>query len=83
LRETAFWNSSVTRLYYTCDPAFGGGFGEKPLSGGTAIRARYAVVPDSLGVSGRVLARDPAGKLRLVAPRDGTLRVPATLRCES
>jgi hypothetical protein len=33
-------------------------------------------------VSGRVLARDPAGKLVLVAPASGTLRIPSALRCE-
>jgi hypothetical protein len=83
LRETAFWNTSVARVYYTCSAAFGSGFGEEPLAGGTAIRTRYAVVPDSLGIQGRVLARDPAGKLILVAPANGKLKIPSALRCES
>ena len=82
LRETAFWNASIARIYYTCNAAFGGDFGELPLVAGSAVRTRYAVVPASSGVSGRVLARDPEGKLALVAPADGTLK-PSTLRCRS
>jgi hypothetical protein len=82
LRETAFWNGSIARVYYTCDAAFGADFGERPLAAGSAILARYAVVPASLRVLGRVLARDPEGKLVLVAPTDGALR-PSALRCRS
>ncbi len=80
LRETAFWNASISRVYYTCDRAFGADFGERQLVAGSALRARYAVVPVSWRVSGRVLARDPEGKLALVAPTDGTLR-PSTPLC--
>ena len=96
LRETAFWNASIARVYYTCGPAFGTDFGEEPLATDTAgdlgtttgaIRSRYAVVPISLRVAGRVLARDPVGKLVLVAPTGGALRAlpgqPLTLRCRS
>jgi hypothetical protein len=81
LRETAFWNSSIARVYYTCLPDFGGDFGEQQLAAGSAARARYAVVPASLRISGRVLARDPAGHLVLVAPAGGAVRVPSVLRC--
>lgn len=95
LRETAFFNASIARLSYTCSPVFGSDFGEEPLtlrseSGDLteahgAVRARYAVVPASLGVRGRVLARDLPGKLVLLAPAGGRLTVPAggrsALRC--
>ena len=81
LRETAFWNSSIARVYYTCLPNFGSDFGEQQLPAGTAARARYAVVPTSLRIAGRTLARDPLGHLVLVAPADGTLRLPSALRC--
>jgi hypothetical protein len=64
LRETAFWNASIIRLYYTCDLAFGPDFGEQPLT--TGIATRYAVVPAALKVSGRTLARNQAGKLVLL-----------------
>jgi hypothetical protein len=87
LRETAFWNGSVARVYYACSPAFGTDFGEQPVavaqgvgdltSPSGALRTRYAVVPASWEVSGRVLAQDPAGKLVLVAPSGGTLSAPA------
>lgn len=73
LRETAFWNASIRRVYHACNPAFGSDFGDQPLTG--ALRTRYAVVPASLRVAGRVLARDPAGKLVLVAPRARSLNL--------
>jgi hypothetical protein len=97
LEETAFWNLSVSRVYYTCTIAFGAGFGEQRLTldrasgvlrgpSGT-LRAGYAVVPAGFGVAGRVLAHDKAGRLVLVAPSRGTLRIaPASrslLRCPS
>jgi hypothetical protein len=81
LRETAFWNGSIAHVYFTCEPAFGPDFGEQQLALRTTIDVRYAVVPGSMPVSGRVLARDPQGGLVLVAPADGTLRVPPALRC--
>jgi hypothetical protein len=81
LRETAFWNASISRVYYTCDAVFGRIFGEQLLAPGDAIRTRYAVVPASLTVPGRVLARNRVGKLVLIAPTNGTLRIPSTLRC--
>ncbi len=83
LLETAFWNASIARVYYTCSPAFGPDFGEQQLAAGTAIRARFAVVPASFGVPGRVLARDRVGKLVLIAPPGGTLRAPRALGCRA
>jgi hypothetical protein len=73
LRETAFWNVSVGRLYYTCEQSFGADFGEQKLPG--AIHARYAVVPARLNLPGRLLARDKPGKLVLIAPANGVLRI--------
>jgi hypothetical protein len=95
LEETAYWNLSIGHVYYTCNLAFGSDFGEERLTAAGAdstltgpagaIHTRYAVVPAGFGVRGRVLARDPAGKLVLLAPSRGMLRVPAdrrsTLRC--
>jgi hypothetical protein len=86
LEETAFANLSITRVYRTCSVVFGSDFGEQPLtleSASGVLRApsgtlhtRYAVVPAALDLPGRVLARDPAGKLVLLAPWRGTLVVP-------
>jgi hypothetical protein len=81
LRETAFWNSSIARVYYTCLQNFGEDFGEQQLAAGSSAPARYAVVPASMRISGRVLARDPLGHLVLVAPTGGTVRLPLALRC--
>lgn len=81
LRETAFWNASIARVYYTCNAAFGPDFGEHQLAAGDGITTRYAVVPASSTVAGRVLARDRVGKLKLIAPTGSTLRIPSELRC--
>jgi hypothetical protein len=81
LRETAFWNSSIDRVYNMCLESFGSDYGEQQLAAGSTAGARYAVVPASLRISGRVLAHDPLGHLVLVAPTGGTVRVPSTLRC--
>jgi hypothetical protein len=97
LEETAFWNRSVSRVYSTCSVAFGSGFGEEPLTRNSAtgllrapsgtVHARYAVVPAAFHVPGRVLARNAPGNLVLVAPADGTLKVPSSslsqLRCRA
>lgn len=87
LRETAFWNESITRVYYTCTMAFGTDFGEQQLTlnktsnalgtPGGAIRTRYAVVPAKFDVPGRVLARNRLGGLALIEPAGGVLRIPA------
>jgi hypothetical protein len=76
LRQTAFWNRSIAHVYGTCHSAFGADFGEQRVAAGR-IATRYAVVPASWDAPGQVLARDPAGKLVLVAPSGGTLSVPA------
>ena len=83
LLDAAAGNESIARVYYTCDSAFGSDFGEQQLSAGSAVRARYAVVPASMEVSGRVLARDPKGHLVLIAPTGGTVKIPVALRCGS
>jgi hypothetical protein len=81
LRETAFWNASVARVYYTCLPNFGEDFGEERLAPSGALHTRYAVVPASWDVSGHVLAHDRPGRLTLVATTDAPLRAPSDLRC--
>jgi hypothetical protein len=81
LLDAAAGNESITRVYYTCQAAFGADFGEQRVSAGSAIRARYVVVPAAMRISGRVLARDRAGHLVLVAPTGGTVKIPSTLRC--
>jgi hypothetical protein len=83
LLDAAAGNESIARVYDVCKQAFGSDFGEQQLAAGSSIRARFAVLPTSLRVSGRVLARDRAGKLVLVAPRDGAVRIPPSLRCRS
>jgi hypothetical protein len=90
LEETAFWNLSISRVYYTCTPAFGAGFGEQRLAldgttgrlkdSSVAIRAQYVVAPAGLGVAGRVLARDGADHLVLVAPSRKTPTIAASGR---
>jgi hypothetical protein len=85
LEETAFANRSITRVYRTCRIVLGAGFGEQELTLGPsgvlrtpsgALRTRYAVVPAAFEAPGRVLARDPAGGLVLLAPSGGMLSVP-------
>jgi hypothetical protein len=81
LLNTAAGNEAIGRLYYTCHPAFGPDYGERQVPADGVIRARFAVVPAAMRISGRVLARNPAGHLVLVAPTGGTAKVPSTLRC--
>ena len=83
LLDATAGNESIARVYDVCTQAFGSDFGEQKLAAGSAIRARYAVVAASMRVSGRVLARDPEGRLVLVAPTDGAVRIPSALRCRS
>jgi hypothetical protein len=82
LLDTAAGNESIGRVYYTCRAAFGADFGEQEVAAGSVIRARYAVAPASMRISGRVLARDREGHLVLVAPKGDALRIPP-LRCGS
>jgi hypothetical protein len=97
LEETAFWNESVARVYYTCSIAFGADFGEEQVtldqpsgaltSPSGTIRTKYAVVPAGFEIPGRALARDRVGKLVLIAPAGGALTIPTRsrqlLRCPS
>jgi Dolichyl-phosphate-mannose-protein mannosyltransferase len=83
LLDAAAGNESIEHLYYTCHSAFGSDYGEQQVPAGGVIRARYVVVPAAMNVSGRVLARDRAGHLVLIAPLGGIVRVPKTLRCGS
>jgi hypothetical protein len=83
LLDVAAANESIARVYYTCNAAFGADFGEQQALGGSVIRTRYAVMPARMRVSGRILAWDRAGHLMLVAPMDGAMRIPKTLRCGS
>jgi hypothetical protein len=91
LLETAFFNLSITRLYYVCWSGFEPGFGEQPLVVGADGRLRdatgplkvsYAVVPTRLNVPGRVVARDKRGRLELVQPTNGFLTVPRQARSD-
>jgi hypothetical protein len=89
LLETAFFNLSITRLYYVCWSGFEPDFGEQPLAVGVdgrlqdangPLRVRYAVVPTRLAVPGRVIARDTRGRMELVQPAGGFLTVPPAVR---
>jgi Dolichyl-phosphate-mannose-protein mannosyltransferase len=82
--ETAFNNLSISRVYYLCAPVFGTVFGEERLrtdnagrlrDGAGYVNAAYIVVPSSVRILGRVLARDRRGHLALVAPTNGRARV--------
>jgi hypothetical protein len=82
--ETAFFNVSISRLYYPCQPILSPQFGEQQvelgpggrlLDGGAPIRAGYAVVPADGGIEGRVVAVDARARLVLVQPSGGVLRV--------
>jgi hypothetical protein len=91
--QTAFSNLSISRLYYVCRLAFGGEFGELPVTIDNSGRLRdpvgyltapYVVAPVSLHLRGRVVARNRKREV-LVAPPEGRVSVtPATgdaLRC--
>jgi hypothetical protein len=81
LLDAAAGNEAITRLYYTCHSAFGSDYGEQRVPAGSVIGAGYAVVPATMKVSGAVVARDRPGHLVLVAPKNGTVKVPSALRC--
>jgi hypothetical protein len=87
--QTAFFNLSVSRLYYGCDRLLMASFGELPASidargrfvnGGEPIRARYAVVPRDGGILGRMVAVDRPGHLALVELKDGVLEISPRVR---
>jgi hypothetical protein len=82
--ETAFYNLSISRLYYVCTPLLYSQFGEVKTTvepGGTVavgaepLRATYVVAPQGAGVVGRVIAADRPGRLVLVRPAHGVLRI--------
>ena len=84
LRETAYYNFSVARVYSTCGGAFGSDFGERSVtvdSGGAVwidnalVRTPYLVAASSARPRGRVLAADLPGGLVLVAPPGGVVQV--------
>jgi hypothetical protein len=93
--ETAYFNSSIARLYYVCGTNFGPDFGEQYVRidrtgrfrvPAGPVKARYAVVPAGLVVRGRVVATNAEGKEVLVAPQDGVLSLPPgtpAVRCPS
>ena len=93
LRETAYYNFSVSRVYSACRGAFGGDFGERRVtvdsggavwSDGALLRAQYLVADSSVQPHGRMLAANLPGGLVLVAPPDGIVQVgsgAAAARC--
>ena len=83
--ETAFFNLSVSRLYYVCEPLLAPDFGEIPVTvdgrgrvrtaGGARVRARYVVAPTRRGVAGRVVGVNRPGHLVLLRSPGGVLGV--------
>jgi len=92
--ETAYANLSISRVYALCGGHFGPEFGEQSLTIGDGgrlrtpsgnLRARYAVARATLGLRGRVVARNVEGNEVLVAPPNGNVSVysaAAPRRCE-
>jgi hypothetical protein len=87
--ETAYFNSSIKRVYTICRGTFGPEFGEKRLTVDRSGRMRgpsgrvaapYVVGRVGLGLRGRVVARNRPGHEVLVAPQDGQVRVAAGTR---
>lgn len=87
--ETAYMNSSISRLFYLCRPAAGAEFGEQQatvshagllLGPDGAIEADYVVAPTPLDVLGRVVARNVNGRQLLVALPHRQLRVLPLMR---
>jgi hypothetical protein len=86
--ETAFFNLSISRLYYVCDRLLAPDFGEIPVTvdargrvrtpEGARVRARYVVGPLGRGVAGRVVAVNRPGHLELLRPPGGVVRVSST-----
>jgi hypothetical protein len=88
-------NLSIDRVYAACMLALGPEFGEQPVTIGPTgsvrspsgiVKAHYAVVPASLGVQGRIVARNRPGREVLVALEAGRLTVRASklpLKCPS
>jgi hypothetical protein len=84
MEETAFFNLSVSRLYSPCGGVLQGGFGEVPVKLDSRgrwegpngpIRAGWVIAPVANGIAGRVVAVDRPGRLALIRPSGGVLRV--------
>jgi len=84
--ETAFYNLSVSRLLYVCSPLLLSQYGEiqttldgsgRLREGAAPVHARYVVGPRGAGLVGRRIARDAPGRLVLVEPAGGIVRVAA------
>jgi hypothetical protein len=81
--ETAFYNTSVSRIYATCTIQTGTGLGYKITAGrdgsilenGDTVRAAYAVVSQRFRVRGTVIARDKRRKVLVVKTAPGPLRL--------
>jgi hypothetical protein len=82
--ESAFYNLSISALYYPCSGTLSSDFGEMKVSVGRdgrvvgpsgPLNATNVVAPMSAGVEGRVVAVDRPGKLVLVQPSRGVVRV--------
>jgi hypothetical protein len=82
--ESAFYNFSISSLYYPCKNMLSSDFGETKVSVGSdgrvvgpsgPLNATYVVAPMNAGVEGRVVAVDRPGKLVLVQPSRGVVRV--------
>jgi hypothetical protein len=87
--ETAFNNQSISRVYNLCKVTFGSDFGERKLTVDKAgrlrdssgfVHARYAVMPESLVVRGRIVALNANGHQVLVEPPEGPLTLPLAKR---
>jgi hypothetical protein len=83
--QTLYSNLEIDRIYYLCRPVVGSDFGERAVAidragrvrdGSQVVRAKYAVVPWSLAVRGRVPAWNGEGGQALVELRNGRLTVP-------
>jgi hypothetical protein len=81
--ETAFYNTSVSRIYATCTIQAGTALGYRVTAGrngsilenGHAIRAAYAVVSQRFRVRGAVIARDRRRNVLVVKTAPGPLRL--------
>jgi hypothetical protein len=87
--QTAYWNYSISRLYYLCRPVAGPEFGERQVtidptgrlrSASGPVVAGFAVAPAGLGVEGRIIVRNRPGRQVLVALPRGRLSLPPATR---
>jgi hypothetical protein len=96
LLNMLFENLSISRVYSACQSTLGTSLGEESLTVDPSgrlhdttgvVHARYAVVPPSLGIRGRVLRRHKKDGFLLIEPAGSVLTVPpghrAALRCEA